>query len=431
MQSHFCKSSKSFHDQHPLFAEELHNQNIKYTFERTRTIVDTMSGSKPKLVLYYTFVLCAFLVSMAQFYGSTLILSITGNSSINNDSSTLLKITASNEFSNKATRKSSQSEGGIIDADGVDCRSFLEDFRNGKIKEMEKAPGWEKSFVTRTITPKPFYWSTHKPELDTVRASSYAKGAYYEKQLSLRIQETFDAKHAEGKESIFLDVGGNIGWFSLLAAAHGATKVYTFEPNPANVVRICESLSLNNWLRDDRSKDSFMAIAKGVGSKVATQKLYRVNPENPGSYSFSRAAATRFRSQGDFIEEEIDIITLDDFAERHGWFESKPSIGFFKLDVEGFEPPIMRGAKKLFKSRIVELFAMEMKPKLKRGEKNEILELVLNSGYDLYMHGEWRGPNKIVEKKYESFKDLADDIYNKTYGENLLFRKREDWVSTE
>jgi hypothetical protein len=30
-------------------------------------------------------------------------------------------------------------------------------------------------------------------------------------------------------------------------------------------------------------------------------------------------------------------------------------VAFFKLDVEGFEMPIIQGAKKLFKSRLVEL----------------------------------------------------------------------------
>lgn len=292
-------------------------------------------------------------MAIAQFYGNTLILSSTtvdctndgsdkkSNTSIDNASSSLLKTTGSDMLSNKTSQESSQNEDGIIDSDGVDCRSFLEDFRNGKIEEMERIPGWEKSFVTRTITPKPFYWSTHKSELDAARATSYQKGMYYEKQLSARIQEVFDAKDAEGKESIFLDVGGNIGWFSLLAAAHGATKVYTFEPNPANVVRICESLSLNNWLRDDRSKDLVVPIAKGVGSEAATLKLHIVQEGNPGSYSFSK-------NRGKGSVGEIDIVTLDDFAERHGWFESKPSIGFFKLDVEGYEPPILQGAKKAF-----------------------------------------------------------------------------------
>ena len=339
------------------------------------------------------------------------------------------------------------------DPDALDCKSYLQDYRIGKIKEMERSPGWEKSFVTRTITPKPFYWSTHKPDLDVTRASSYEKGKYYEWNLSARIQEVFDAKSGDGngndkKESIFLDVGGNIGWFSLLAAAHGATKVYTFEPNPANLVRFCESLSLNDWLRDDRGKDTVIPIAKGVGSEITTLKLWRADEENPGSFTFSKQNAVNAFHKGDnrgenphrytpqeakeYLDKEgvvgeIDIITVDSFAKNRGWFESKPSIGFFKLDVEGYEPQIIRGAKELFKSRIVEFFAMEMKPEMASKDKYEIVDVIFNSGYELVKHGAWAGPKRIVKKKYASHLDLSADLWANKYKENLLFRRRDDW----
>jgi hypothetical protein len=78
------------------------------------------------------------------------------------------------------------------------------------------------------------------------------------------------------------------------------------------------------------------------------------------------------------VVEELDVISLDSFA---GWFESKPSIGFFKLDVEGYESQIIQGANKLFKSRLVEFFDMEMKPNISSGLKYDMLGLIFNSGY--------------------------------------------------
>ncbi len=329
----------------------------------------------------------------------------------------------------------------VPDHDALDCKAYLQDYRDKKLKELERMEGWEKSFVTRTSTPKPFYWSLHNPELDNARASSYAKGNFYEKHLSERIMEAFDAKTETNSDSIFLDVGGNIGWFSLLAAAHGASKVYTFEPNPVNLVRFCESISLNNWLRDDRSKDKVIPIPKGLSNKKAKQKLYRTDEVNPGSYTFSLSIAARY--QGSVSSEErmryleteglvgeIEILTLDDFARIHGWFKSRPSIGFFKLDVEGFEPVIIDGAKELFRSRIIELFAMEMKKHHNSRDLWAMLDVIFNAGYELYMHGRYQGPNKIVTKKYSNFNDLAKDIRAKKYNENLLFRRRDDWESS-
>ena len=350
---------------------------------------------------------------------------------------------------------------GRFDPEALNCKSFLRDYRNGQVKGMEKDSGFDKSFVTRTNTPKPFFWSTHDPKLDVVRATSYMKGFYYEWALTDRITEVYDAKNSkdgegthndknmQNKESIFLDVGGNIGWFSLLAAAHGASKVYTFEPNPTNLVRLCESLILNGWLHDDRTKDTVIPIPKGVGSEESTLKFYRADYHNPGSFTFSKERAlgtynsrnmTSAKEQQNYTLEEIDqmlerdgvvgeidIISLDAFAKRHGWFKSKPSIAFFKLDVEGFEPQIIRGAKKLFRSRLVENFSMEMKSSIEEEDMDNMLEIIISSGYDLYMHGGYMGPMKKVLKKYTNSTALGTDIWEELYKENLLFRRRDDW----
>ena len=58
-----------------------------------------------------------------------------------------------------------------------------------------------------------------------------------------------------------------------------------------------------------------------------------------------------------------------------------------------------------------------------------MLEVIFNSGYELFMHGRFRGPNNKVEKKYTNYLDLlAADIRARTYGGNLLFRRHEDWT---
>ena len=284
---------------------------------------------------------------------------------------------------------------------------------------MERPGGWDKSYVTRsTHVPKPFYWSLHSPELDKIRKESFERGRYYEKILTKEVVKKFDAKSRQDKESFFLDVGGNIGWFSLVAAAHGASKVYMFEPNPANLVRVCESLSLNGWLHEDRGRDVVVPIPKGVSDKASKEHLYRVNSENPGAYSFSNQF-TKNESVG-----EIEMVTLDSFAESRGWFESKPSIGFFKLDVEGYELHVIMGAKKLFKSGLIDLFVMELKEEIEERDKYAMIQVIFNSGYDLYKHGGVLGPTKKVSDKYENYTALAKDIIRRKDKYNLLFRRR-------
>merc|ERR1719410_2481902 len=140
---------------------------------------------------------------------------------------------------------------------------------------------YKRSFVTITKTDKPFYIATHDKKIDHVRSDIMKSQFYYEQQLTNRVAEIFDEKSSQGKESIMLDVGSNIGWFSLVAAAHGASKVYAFEPNLQNTVRLCESISLNRWLKDDRSRDIVIPISKGVGNREEQKELYISDGKNP------------------------------------------------------------------------------------------------------------------------------------------------------
>ena len=59
-----------------------------------------------------------------------------------------------------------------------------------------------------------------------------------------------------------------------------------FEPNPANIVRICESLTLNDW------KDSVVDLMMmGVSDEVGTKALYKTDSTHPESFSFDERRA--------------------------------------------------------------------------------------------------------------------------------------------
>lgn len=318
-----------------------------------------------------------------------------------------------------------------MDPEATDCSEILTKFRADEIEVAKTKNGdmnYKRSFATITKTDKPFYVATHDEKIDSVRAGIVKYQLYYERELTKRVAEIFEEKSSQGKESIMLDVGANIGWFSLVAAAHGATKVYSFEPNLQNTVRFCESLSLNRWLRDDRSKDVVIPIAKGAGNRVDQRELYAVDEYNPGSFTFQKAQATKFKNGNETAPKVIgkmEITTLDSFAERHGWFDSRPSIALFKLDVEHFELEVFEGAEKLLKSRLIEKLAFELKPGHSLHAKSKIIKSLFDAGYEFYMEGIWMGPNKRVEKVYDKWQDLVEDINKEKYGENVMFRLRD------
>lgn len=325
----------------------------------------------------------------------------------------------------------------VSDPESIDCTEILARFRADDIEiaKNKEDRDYRRSYVAVNVdTDKPFYVSTHDPKIDGIRAQIMQQRKYYEFELTQRVVEIFEEKTAKREECIMLDVGANIGWFSLVAAAHGASKVYSFEPNLQNTVRFCESLSLNRWLHDDRSQDFVMPIAKGVGKKEETKTLYATSKilDNPGSFTFQERYAYRIETTDEnnnvvrvpSVIGEMQITTLDLFAERHKWFETQPCIALFKLDVEHFEFEVLQGAKKLLKSNLIEVIAMELKTSYPKSVKSDIIKLLYTSGYEMYKHGRWMGPNKNVEQVYDNWQDLLEDIHNAKYGENTMFRLR-------
>ena len=90
-----------------------------------------------------------------------------------------------------------------------------------------------------TITDPPFYISLHSQFFDKKRWVHIMKtGEYYEKgltQLFHQILTTYDS--TEQPRPLMLDIGMNIGWFSLYSHAHGH-DVAAFEPNPTMFLRV-------------------------------------------------------------------------------------------------------------------------------------------------------------------------------------------------
>mmetsp|Transcript_23142 Transcript_23142/g.42580 ORF Transcript_23142/g.42580 Transcript_23142/m.42580 type:complete len:229 (+) Transcript_23142:129-815(+) len=90
-----------------------------------------------------------------------------------------------------------------------------------------------------TITDPQFYISLHSQFYDKMRYVHIMKtGEYYEKgltQLFHQILTTYDS--TEQPRPLMLDIGMNIGWFSLYSYAHGH-DVAAFEPNPTMFLRV-------------------------------------------------------------------------------------------------------------------------------------------------------------------------------------------------
>ena len=212
----------------------------------------------------------------------------------------------------------------------VSCLELLDSYRKKEIVQLKEHTTYHKSYVRLMKTEIPFYLSTSDKSVDVIRAEMFDKGDYYEEIMTTTMQtilkgvsKRIGTHSAMKKRPVMLDIGGNVGWFSMLSAAHGA-EVFVFEPNVVNMVRLCESSVLNGWSPSSNPADNQVhPYMKGVNDIHGTQGLmYKVDPANPGSFSFSEEQAAGGTS---LVEGELQLVTLDALAQGQHWLEDKDS----------------------------------------------------------------------------------------------------------
>ncbi|KAL7551451.1 hypothetical protein ACHAWF_015576 [Thalassiosira exigua] len=200
----------------------------------------------------------------------------------------------------------------------------------------------------RTVTDPPFDISLHSKNFDKMRwVHIMQQGEYYERGLTRlfhRILSAYDS--AADPPPLVLDVGMNIGWFSLYSRAHGH-DVAAFEPNPLMFLRVCESLAYNGWDADGRVS----LWNYGLDSKSGTLNL--TLGKNPGGSSFHEdRLAPKFRRT-----IPVRVTTLDGVARKMGWLDR--TISLAKVDVEGYEDHVFAGGTTLLRNGNVENVLME------------------------------------------------------------------------
>lgn len=152
------------------------------------------------------------------------------------------------------------------------------------------------------------------------------QGEYYEKGLTTlfhQILSTYDTDTKTQKPPpLMLDIGMNIGWFSLYSRAHGH-DVAAFEPNPTMFKRVCESLEYNNW-GEYANDDTVSLWNYGLGTTPGKFNLTTGN--NPGGSSFhEERLAKKFRKK-----MEVSVVTLDSIVIQEGWLDRQ--ISLMKVD---------------------------------------------------------------------------------------------------
>jgi FkbM family methyltransferase len=135
--------------------------------------------------------------------------------------------------------------------------------------------------------------------------------------------------------AVALDVGANLGWYSVLLqrlAAPGA-RIFSFEPDPRTFELLRGNLAANGAA-------SVQAFNIALGESQGTAQLRRYKDSNNGRHSLI---------PGDDIAGSVTVPldTLAHFWDSQGLGEAP--LAFMKVDVEGFEYFVARGAGALLR----------------------------------------------------------------------------------
>ncbi|MFQ5635940.1 MAG: FkbM family methyltransferase, partial [Gammaproteobacteria bacterium] len=128
---------------------------------------------------------------------------------------------------------------------------------------------------------------------------------------------------------VIVDVGANIGWYSVLLdrLAPNGVDILAFEPDPLNFRLLTENLRLNG-------ARSVLAVRKALADREGVMRLHLHDSSNLGRHSLLELQ--------DGASVDVETTTLHRYWAQQGLGERTPR--FIKIDIEGYELQALRGA---------------------------------------------------------------------------------------
>jgi FkbM family methyltransferase len=151
---------------------------------------------------------------------------------------------------------------------------------------------------------------------------------------------------------VIFDVGANLGNWSLQCLEHFRqhVRLYIFEPSRYTFDRLTENLSATHGTLLGK-----MVFPFNMGLSDATQAaMLYYDKKLSGMASVYKRKLNHFAKSLNY-EEKIEVMTLDDFCQR----QDIGRIHFLKMDTEGHELNILKGAEKMIAASAIDFIQFE------------------------------------------------------------------------
>jgi len=136
-------------------------------------------------------------------------------------------------------------------------------------------------------------------------------------------------------DEVFVDVGANIGSYTVLASAVCGAKTIAIEPDPDTMVALRKNVIVNGI------KDRVTLVEAAVGSEEGTV-----------AFTVGRDTTNKVADPGDRNTRVVNVQTLDDIL-------ANVSPALIKMDVEGYEAKVFAGACQSLESASLQAILIE------------------------------------------------------------------------
>lgn len=210
--------------------------------------------------------------------------------------------------------------------------------RSEKLKTISRIISWQ---VSQKFQESPVIIPFgEKSRLIIKKGYTGSTGALY---MGLHdFQEMTFLLHVLREDDVFYDVGANIGSYSILAAGECQSKTISFEPIPKTFDYLIDNIKLN------RLEHLILTENVGIGNEKGTLKFSETDND-----------ATNHvlpLEQSDNEGVEIQVYSLDDLISEKKY----PYPCLLKIDVEGFETKVIKGAKNLLSNPVLKAVIIEL-----------------------------------------------------------------------
>lgn len=196
---------------------------------------------------------------------------------------------------------------------------------------------------------------------------------------------------------VFFDIGANVGAYSLVAAkfCKGDIKVFSFEPGFMTFPQLCKNVIVNNC------QDCIVPLQIAL-SEETTLEIFNYNNLITGGALHTLGEAIDFKGDtfSPTVRQSVLAYKLDDLVKHF----PIPTPNHIKLDVDGIEFGILRGAQDTLSNPSLKSVILELEETSK--EPEEISDYLSSKG--LEFHSEFR---YALAGDVEAFQAMYNDIF--------------------